>query len=290
MTFSATPSAVWWGVSLGVIAFYVLFPIALIIIARSRLKVGWRYAGYGALIFFLFQIITRLPAIQVAQYFLAPTLKSSQVALWVFSFVAALTAGIFEEVGRYVGYRWLMRREEKTWAKAVMYGLGHGGLESAVAIGGLAAISLVNVYLIVSTNGAIVPAAQRALAARQIADLATQPAWTPLLGAWERVSAIAIQVALSVIVLQVFRRGSLGWLWLAIGLHTLVDFGSLVLIQALPISGLARNVAVEGILTVVALGALWVIFALRDRPITPATPEQTPLPLPGETEASPAAE
>jgi uncharacterized membrane protein YhfC len=290
MTFSATPSAAWWGVSLGVIAFYVLFPIALIIIARSRLKVGWRYAGYGALIFFLFQIITRLPAIQVAQYFLAPTLKSSQVALWVFSFVAALTAGIFEEVGRYVGYRWLMRREEKTWAKAVMYGLGHGGLESAVAIGGLAAISLVNVYLIVSTNGAIVPAAQRALAARQIADLATQPAWTPLLGAWERVSAIAIQVALSVIVLQVFRRGSLGWLWLAIGLHTLVDFGSLVLIQALPISGLARNVAVEGILTVVALGALWVIFALRDRPITPATPEQTPLPLPGETEASPAAE
>ena len=290
MTFAATPSAAWWGVSLGAIAFYVLFPIALIIIAHSRLKVGWRYAGYGALIFFLFQIITRVPAIQVAQYFLAPTLRSSQVALWAFTFVAALTAGIFEEVGRYLGYRWFMGREEKTWAKAVMYGLGHGGLESAVLIGGLAAITLVNVYLIVSTNGAIVPAAQRALAARQIADLAAQPAWTPLLGAWERVTAIAMQVAFSVIVLQVFRRGSLGWLWLAIGLHTLVDLGSQVLIQALPISGLARNVAVEGILTVVALGALWVIFALRDRPTTSASPGQTPLPLPGETEASPAAE
>jgi uncharacterized membrane protein YhfC len=285
--FPPGPDAAWWAVNLGVIAFYILFPIALIIIAHSRLKVGWRYAGYGALIFFIFQIITRLPAIQVAQYFLLPTLKSSQVALWAFSFVAALTAGLFEEVGRYLGYRWFMRREEKTWDKAVMYGLGHGGLESAVAIGGLAALTLVNVYLIVSTNGAIVPTAQRALAARQIADLAAQPVWLPLLGAWERVSAITMQVALSVIVLQVFRRGSLNWLWLAIGLHTLVDFGSMVLIQVLPISGLARNVAVEGILTLMALGALWVIFALRDRP---ATPEQTPQPQPSGTGINPAAE
>ncbi len=287
MVFSAEPSAAWWITSLGAVAFYILFPIALIIIAHSQLKVGWRYAGYGALIFFIFQIITRIPAIQVAQYFLAPTLKSSQVALWAFTFIASLTAGLFEEVGRYLGYRWFMGREEKTWAKAIMYGLGHGGLESAVVIGGLATITLVNVDLVVSTNGAIVPAAQRALAARQIADLAAQPAWLPLLGAWERISAITLQVALSVIVLQVFRRGSLRWLWLAIGLHTLVDFGSQVLILALPMSGLARSVAVEGILTVVALGALWLIFALRDRP---ATPEQAPLQLPGGTEASPTAE
>lgn len=285
MVFSAEPSAAWWITSLSAVAFYILFPIAVIIIAHSRLKVGWRYAGYGALIFFIFQIITRIPAIQVAQYFLAPTLKSSQVALWAFTFIASLTAGLFEEVGRYLGYRWFMGREEKTWAKAIMYGLGHGGLESAVVIGGLATITLVNVYLVVSTNGAIVPAAQRALAARQIADLAAQPAWLPLLGAWERVSAITLQVALSVIVLQVFRRGSLRWLWLAIGLHTLVDFGSQVLIQALPISGLARSVAVEGILTVVALGALWLIFALRDRHVGPAQP-----PLPDGMEARPAAE
>ncbi|HEU0027723.1 MAG TPA: YhfC family glutamic-type intramembrane protease [Ktedonobacterales bacterium] len=285
MTLSTQPGSLWWGASFAALALYILVPLALIIIAHSRLKVGWRYAGYGALIFFLFQIITRLPAIQVAQYFLTPRLKSSQAALYAFLFVASLTAGLFEEVGRYVGYRWLMGREEKTWAKAVMYGLGHGGLESAVLIGGLAAITLVNVYLIVSTNGAIVPAAQRAQAAQQIAGIASQPAWLPLLGVWERVSAITMQVAFSVIVLQVFRRGSLAWLWLAIGLHTLVDFAATVLAQVLPISGVARSVAVEGILTVVALGALWLIFALRDRP---ATPVQAP--LPGEPKTDPVAE
>jgi hypothetical protein len=32
----------------------------------------------------------------------------------------ALTAGLFEEVGRYLGYGIFMRNEEKTWNKAVM--------------------------------------------------------------------------------------------------------------------------------------------------------------------------
>lgn len=269
MTFLAEPSGVWWGMTIATIAFYVLFPLALILVARSRLKVGWRYAGYGALIFFLFQIITRVPLIQVAQYFLAPTLKSSQVALYGFLFVASLTAGIFEEVGRYVGYRWLMGREEKTWSKAVMYGLGHGGLESAVLVGGLAAITLLNVWLIISSKGAIVPVSQRAVAARQITSLAAQPVWLPLLGVWERICALAIQVALSVVVLQVFRRGSIGWLWLAIGLHALVDFSSTTLAQALPFPTATKDLTVEGALTALALGALWLLFALRDHRAAP---------------------
>ncbi len=283
--FPAGPSAAWWGASLGVVVFYVLYPIALIIIAHSRLKVGWRYAGYGALIFFLFQIISRVPLIQVAQYFLAPTLKSSQVALYAFLFVASLTAGLFEEVGRYLGYRWFMGREEKTWAKAVMYGLGHGGLESAVLVGGLAAISLLNVWLIVSTNGAIAPVAQRAAAAQQIAAIAAQPAWLSLLGGWERVCAITMQVAFSVVVLQVFRRGSLAWLWLAIGLHTLVDFSATALAQALPFSAVAKAVTVEGVITVMALGALWLIFALRDRPAT--LEQRAPLPMEASADLTP---
>ncbi len=287
MTFSAAPSAAWWAASLGAAAFAILFPIALIIVAHSRLKVGWRYAGYGALIFFIFQIITRVPAIQLAQYFLAPTLRSSQAALYAFLFVASLTAGLFEEVGRYLGYRWFMRREEKTWAKAVMYGLGHGGLESVALVGVLAAITLLNVWLIVSTNGAIVPAAQRATAASQITAIAAQPGWLPLLGAWERVCAITMQVAFSVIVLQVFRRGSLNWLWLAIGLHTLVDFSATALTRALPFGTLANTLVVEGILTLMALGALWLIFALRDRP---AMPERVAPSLPDEVEAGPAVE
>lgn len=275
MTAYPTISAAYWVVSGVAVACYILLPIALILIARARLKVGWRYALYGALIFFIFQIITRVPAVEVAQYFLTPTLKSSPLLLYSWLLFLALTAGIFEEVGRYFGYRWFMGREEKTWNKAVMYGLGHGGLEAILLVGGLALVTLLNVYLIASTKGAIVPAGQRTLAAREIATIAAQPVWLGLLGVWERISGIIIQVALSVVVLQVFRRNSLNWLWLAIGLHTLVDGVSVVLAQALPFSTVAKDLTVEGVVSVLALGALWLIFKLRDQPTaSAAAPEQ----------------
>ena len=269
------PSVGWWVAALATTAFDILLPIALIIAAHRWLHVGWRYAAFGALIFFAFQLVTRIPLIQVAQYFLLPKIQSSKPELVAFLFVAALTAGIFEEVGRYLGYRWFMGREQKTWAKGVMYGLGHGGLESAVLIAGLSGIQLINVWLLSSTNLGIVPAAQRGLAAQQLATIAAQPGWLPLLGGWERACAIAAHVMFSLIVLQVFRRGSLNWLWLAIGLHTLLDGVTAILPQFVHLGAIGDDLLIEGFVGLFALASLWVILALRDRPTT-----ETPSPAP----------
>ena len=267
----AQPSSGWWIASIGAVAFVIALPIILILIARARLKVGWRYAGYGALIFFTFQLITRVPAVEALQYFLAPQLKASKPLLITFLVFLALTAALFEEIGRYLGYRWFMGHEEKTWAKSVMYGLGHGGLESMVLVGGLAALQLTNVWLLSSTNLGIAPAAQRATAAAQLAAIAAQPGWLPLLAGWERICAITAHVMLSLIVLQVFRRGSLRWLWLAIGLHFLLDGVTVLLPQFVHLGGIGDTLLVEGYVTLFAIGALWAIFALRDQP-TPTAP------------------
>lgn len=278
MTSAPQISGGWWAASLTATIFEIALPIALIVIAHARLKVGWRYAGFGALIFFTFQIITRVPLIQILQYFLLPTIKSSRPLLIAFLLFAALTAGIFEEVGRYLGYRWFMGHEEKTWAKGVMYGLGHGGLESAVLVAGLSGVTLLNVWLLTSTNLGIVPAAQRATAISQLSALAAQPAWLPLLGGWERVCAITAHVMFSLVVLQVFRRGSLGWLWLAIGLHTLLDGVTVLIPQFVHLGAVGNPLLVEGVVTLFAICSLWAIFALRDRPETPpASVEATTL-------------
>ena len=106
-------------------------------IAHRRLKVSWKYFAFGMLIFLIFQVVSRVPIVTVLGQVLAPQLKASTAFLYTWLAILALTAGIFEEVGRYIGYRWFMRREEKTWNKAVMYGLGHGGLESILLVGGL---------------------------------------------------------------------------------------------------------------------------------------------------------
>jgi uncharacterized membrane protein YhfC len=204
-------------------AFEILLPLVVAAIASLKLRVTWRYFGYGALIFFIFQIATRVPITQLLQVAVAPQLTSSPTALWLWLAFLALTAGLFEELGRYVGYRVLMRNDPKTWDRAVMYGLGHGGLESILLIG-VGTVLAVNGLSNLAANGLqSLPDAQQTVAAQQLAAVSSQPIWVWLLGGWERVCALAIQVALSVVVLQVFLRGTLMWLGFALLAHIAVD-------------------------------------------------------------------
>ncbi|GAC1391053.1 MAG: hypothetical protein NVSMB38_10470 [Ktedonobacteraceae bacterium] len=142
----------------------------------------------------------------------APQLKTSTLFRFTWYLILAFTAGLFEEVGRYVGYRLFMAREEKTWSKAVMYGIGHGGIESVVLVGGLGLLSLLNILVTSSLNLNTLSASQHATVIHQFAAINAQPAWFSLLGTWERLWTLLVHIALSVIVLQVFRRKNIGWL------------------------------------------------------------------------------
>jgi uncharacterized membrane protein YhfC len=161
----------WVAASVVAIAFVILYPLALAVVANRRLKVSWKYFAYGALIFFVFQLITRVPLVMVIQHAITPQLQASTALLYTWLAILALTAGLFEEVGRYVAFRWLMRHEEKTWSKAVMYGLGHGGLESILLVGGLAILSLINIIILSSIGLNSIPVAQRAQVAQQLAAI-----------------------------------------------------------------------------------------------------------------------
>jgi uncharacterized membrane protein YhfC len=257
----------WVAAMIAALVFDILYPLALGMFARRRLNISWRYFGYGALIFVLFQLVSRVPITLAIQALIAPQLQASRAALLAWIAISALTAGLFEEFGRYVGYRWLLKREEKTWAKGVMYGLGHGGLESMLLIAGLIAITLIQVLALARTDLSTLPLTneQRALAAQQLAAIAAQPNWVPLLGAWERLWTIPLHVALSLMVLQVFRRGSLRWLWLAILAHALVDLVAAGITPILKLSGMPALLVPEAIVTVIGLLSLWVIWALRDQ-------------------------
>ena len=258
----------WVAATIAALAFDILYPLALGLFARRRLGVRWRYFGYGALIFVLFQLVSRVPITLAIQALIAPQLQASRAALIGWIAISALTAGLFEELGRYIGYRWLLKREEKTWAKGVMYGLGHGGIESMLLIAGLVGVTLIQVLALAQADLSTLPltAEQRALAARQLAAIAAQPSWVPLLGAWERLWTIPLHVALSLVVLQAFRRGSIRWLWLAILAHALVDLLAAGAAPILKLSGMPALLAPEALVTLVGLLSLWAIWALRDRP------------------------
>jgi len=260
-----------WLVSVGIAAaFEILFPLALAMYVGRRLDVRWRYFWYGVAVFAAVQLFTRVPAVLAIQTLIAPQLKASQGLLWGWIFVLALTAALFEEVGRYFGYRIFMGKEEKTWPKGVMYGIGHGGLESIVLVGLLSSVaSLVSVLAVQSLDITKLPAEQQTALHDQFAALAAQPAWLPLLGGYERLCAIAFHVAMSIVVLQAFWRGRLRWLWYAIGLHFLFDFVAVAIATGLPklapgLDATATALIVEGWATIFAAFSLWLIFALRD--------------------------
>jgi len=270
--------------SLVAIALEILLPLGLALWARRRLGVGWRYFGYGALIFFLFQLISRVPLVTIAGAVVAPALANNTGAQLAWGAGLALTAGLFEEVGRYVGYRWLMRREEKTWRKAIMYGLGHGGLESMLLIAGLALLSLISLLALSATGLDQIPAAQRDAVSRQLAAVSATPEWLALVAVWERAWALAFHVAMSVLVVQVFRRGGLRWLALAVFLHALLDFAG-PLIGLLGLDSMSAVVVNEAVVAGFGIAGLALIRAFREPPSPDERPEGPPVPPPLEAEA-----
>ncbi|MFO8072360.1 MAG: YhfC family glutamic-type intramembrane protease [Polyangia bacterium] len=258
------------------IAFDILMPVALVAWLRRRSGVGWCYLGAGALVFLVFQLLTRIPAMQLGQYLLADDLRSSQGLTWLWLSAAALSAGLFEEVGRYLGWRVLLRRKTRSFDGALMYGAGHGGLESALLVAGMAAMGLVNALVLPGMDAASLGlsgqhAEQLREAQRQIAEM---PGWMPLIGAFERVPAMLIHLSCSLIVLQCFTRGSLRWLWAAIGYHALVDLvgagGAKALTESFGQTG--GMLLVEGLVAILGLTSLAIILRLRPDRTCSATP------------------
>lgn len=244
--------------------FVIVYPLILGAIAHKKLAVGWKYFWFGALVFLVFQLLTRLPLATVLQEtVLASLLRTSPAFNWAWLVILAVTAGLFEEVGRYVGYRLFMGREPKTWSKAVMFGLGHEGLEAMVLVGGQIILTLLSIPILSAINVNSLPAAGRQAVVQQIATINAMPVWFPLLAAWGRFWSFPLQVALSVIVLQVFRRDQIRWLFLAILLHALIDFLDSALPQAFG-SGTTIELLVNGMLCVFGLIGVWITWRLRE--------------------------
>jgi uncharacterized membrane protein YhfC len=238
----------------------VALPLVLGFYAESKLDVPWRLFGYGALVFAVTQLLLRLPLLGLLGQRLNITAESSTAVVLGWTLFLALTAAVFEEGGRYLGYRFLFRDQRRDWNSAVMYGLGHGGLEAIMIAGLPTVLTLVNVLTIPTLDP--VAAGMTAEQAQQLAqakiEVANLQFWMPLVGALERGLTIAFQVAMSVLVVQVFLRRQWRWLGYALGLHFAVDLVS-------PLLANYVHVAVAELFVALAAGgaAYW---ALRLRP------------------------
>jgi uncharacterized membrane protein YhfC len=261
---STASASVWQLLAVAVTAlFTILFPVLVAAYAHRRLSVPWRYFAFGMGVFILFQLLTRIPVIQLIEGLFGAQIRSSRWLFAAWLVLLCFTAGLFEETGRYVGFRWMARHDPKTWPMGVMFGLGHGGIESIILVG---VNSLVSFFLLLFLPAiqSRLPAEVSGPLAQAVSTISAAPAWQILLAAWERLWTLPVHVALSVIVLQVFRRSNVRWLWLAILLHAAVNLVVVGLPLLVSLPSPVAPLFSSGLVFLAGLLALWAIFRLRD--------------------------
>lgn len=226
------------------LAVSILLPVALFAYFRLTHGLTIRTVAVGAIIWILFsQILEKLLHAVVLTH---TGIMFSPVAFAVYG---AITAGVFEEVGRYIAFRFILP-SRRSWKDAVGYGIGHGGIESillglALNLQYLVFARMQNAGTLSSFHG--IP--QSALATLQ-ATLLGSP-WVFLLGGIERICALAVQIALSILVLRAVADRRISYLVYAILLHAAVDFApALFQIGAARLIEAEAMVAVAGIIAV----------------------------------------
>lgn len=208
----------------------LILPLVIILVLCIKRKIHIIPVLVGAGVFFLFQMILRIPALQIGAS-LSPEFAEFISTPVLGGLFLGLTAGIFEEFGRYIGYRTLLRRRN-AWTDGLAFGLGHGGIEAILLVGLSYVNNLIYAFIINSGNWGTVSALLPAETALQMYNaLVYTPSYQFLIGGVERIFAMTIQIALSLLVLYGIRKRRFVYVLLAVFLHLLVDSPVVFLMQ-----------------------------------------------------------
>jgi uncharacterized membrane protein YhfC len=197
-------------------------PITLFAVFRKKQKLPLvpLLTGVGAFILFVLVLERSLHSIVLPRF----SLRERPLAFVLYGIFAA---GVFEETARFIAFSLLKKKYPRVGA-GLSYGIGHGGIE-AILLSGLAMVNnlilgfTLNAGALESISGGLGGEALNQLNAQINALVNTSP-YLFLAGGIERLFALGIQMALSVIVFYGAVKKNKGWLFpMAIVLHAVID-------------------------------------------------------------------
>ncbi len=177
--------------------------------------------------------------------------------LFLYALYGGLAAGLFEELARYFCFsRFLKKETDHDW-NALMYGAGHGGSELFNIFVAAMINNLIYIFtiknggaeeLLQGLSGDLLTQTEAVLAA-----LSSTPAYMYILSFIERLSALAVQLSLSVLVFYAVKnpQENRRLLLIAVELHALIDFMSVILGALIP------TVWTEAAIVLMAAGVVW---------------------------------
>jgi uncharacterized membrane protein YhfC len=223
-------------------AFICLFlPITLALVIVKKYKADLRVFITGAVVFVVSQPLLRIPIITELGYntWFVLYIQSNLV---LYSIFLGLSAGVFEEVGRFIGLRFFMKKR-LSWGNGVVFALGHGGAE-AILFAGVTYVKMIF----------------QAITGQASSSASSVPPYLFLVGGMERMLAVVIHAGMTMLVLYSVKHKKMRYLLYAILFHALVD-------SPLPIlqhSGLNLNIWIlEGYVALFALLALVITIKFK---------------------------
>ncbi len=205
----------------------ILLPCIVLIIMLVKKKLILKPMFIGAATFFVFAIILKIPLAYLLFQADNPVSYAINHNPWLYYLAASLMAGVFEETGRFIAFKVLLKKDRKPCTD-LSYALGHGGYESIYL--GFSMISVL-VIMIMVNNGqtdtltqGLSPEQTKSFFS-QLSPYADLSVFTAFLGIFERMCALTIHTGLSLLVYQSVTCKTRFFLFpVAILIHSAFDF------------------------------------------------------------------
>ena len=243
----------------------IVIPVGIAIIWIVKKKEPFTSVLAGAGTFLLFALLLEKPIQNVlifpvqmgfTEHSLSRYINARPILL---SVITALFAGVFEEAGRFVAYRTVLKNRTNR-ETSISHGIGHGGIEVVVILG-LTYMTYLSYAFMINTGtfGMVVDqvrqqAPDQVDAIIKLAGQISELTFTDVLPAFaERAFAVLYHIGASIIVFYAARDRKKRWLLLlAIMIHTLLDLvAALTIFKVIVISNIALEAIVfaAGLLT-----------------------------------------
>lgn len=208
------------------IIFSVVFPLGLMIFTKKKTGVGVKSFFVGCGVFFVSVVILeQIFHSLVLSTSVGQNIKNNLIA---YSIYGGLCAGIFEETGRFVAFKTLLKKNRDVNETALMYGVGHGGFEVFYI---LFFMMINNLIYAISVNSGNISSITSVLSGEKLAAVETiiktlceTKSIMFYVAIIERISAVILHVSLSILVWFAVKNKKQWWLYpVAILLHACID-------------------------------------------------------------------
>ena len=207
----------------------ITIPVVLIVAWKMYTKRSLVPFWVGVMVFIAFSRMLEMIPHSLFLLSSNPVSKAINGNVVLYVIYAATVAALFEETGRYLAFRFVLTKHPNK-ETAVTYGIGLGGIECILVLG----VTYIQYYAYgqLINNGSMDKMLSAYKDSSQSVDALNQlitnikgvTQMTCYMADLERISAMMVQVALSILVFQaVYVAGKKYMYWVAVALHFLMD-------------------------------------------------------------------